>query len=330
MSSDAPNAATPLERRPVEERNFKGSDPRGRPDFLAEAAQDRLEKQWHRAKAYDRKAVVLGSDLLAPTGTLLLSLQVVDGEGFDFLPGQFVGIAAPLGRTRRRRSPYCILSAAGDGSFRLLVRVVPEGPLSLQLAELSPGDVIDFRGPTGRSMLPREAATELVLLATGVGVSPLVALANRVLGAGEKRRVRLLWGLRLEADICLLRELDELVAAYPNFSYQISLSQPGPGWRGLRGRLDESAPAVIGNLEGNHFYLVGNGDMTSVFAAALRELGVDHTMLYEEAFFNGSLRGEPTAVATLRTRLLGDAPLSPVISGEAELFPLKSPLGSFR
>jgi ferredoxin-NADP reductase len=200
----------------------------------------------------------------------------------------------------------------------------------LQLAELSPGDVLNFRGPTGRSMLPRETGTDLVLLATGVGVSPLLALANRLLRGGETRQVRLLWGLRMEADICLLPELDELVAAYPNFSYQISLSQPGPGWPGLRGRLDESAPAAIGDLQGKHFYLVGNGEMTSEFAAALRELGVDETMVYEEAFFHGRLRGDPAAVAALRTRLLGDAPLSPVLAGEMVLFPLEKPLGSDR
>ncbi|HEX3426314.1 MAG TPA: FAD-dependent oxidoreductase [Acidimicrobiales bacterium] len=323
-------AATRLERRPVEERNFKGGDPRGRPDALAEAAQDTLERQWRRAQAYDRQAVVIGSDLVAPTGTLVLTLQVIDGEGFEFLPGQFVGVAAPRGRIRRRRSPYCILSAAGDGSFRLLVRVVPEGPLSLQLAELSPGDVVNFRGPTGRSMLPRETGTDLVLLATGVGVSPLLALAHRVLRGGEARQVRLLWGLRMEADICLRDEIDELAAAYPNFSYQISLSQPGPGWPGLRGRLDESAPAAIGELQKKHFYLVGNGEMTSEFAAALRELEVDETMIYEEAFFHGRLRGDPAAVAVLRTRFLGDAPLSPVIDGETVLFPLENPLGTVR
>lgn len=320
-------AAPHLERRPVEERNFKGRDPRGRPEALTQAAQDSLEKQWRRAKAYDRKAVVVGRDLVAATGTLDLTLEVLDGEGFDFLPGQFVGVVAPGGGTRRRRSPYCVLAAAGDGTFRLLVRVVPEGPLSLQLAELSPGDVVDFRGPTGRSMLPRESGTDLVLLATGVGVSPLLALANRVLGSGEKRQVRLFWGLRLEADICLRRELDDLAAAYPNFSYQISLSRPGPGWRGLRGRLGESAAPAIGKLEGKHFYLVGNGEMTSEFAAALRELGVDETMVYEEAFFNGRLRGEPAAVAALRSRLQGDAPVSPVIAGETMLFPLENPLG---
>lgn len=315
-----------LERLPVEERNFKGHDPRGRSEYLADAAEDTLDGHWRRAKAYDRTAVLLARDLVASTGTLVMTFRVTDGEPFDFLPGQFVGLVAPRGRVRRLRSPYCILSSGDDGSFRILVRVVPDGPLSLQLAELSPGDVIEFRGPTGRSMLPREDGTELVLLATGVGVSPLVALADRLLRMGDTRPIRLLWGLRLEEDICLLDELDELAVAYPNFSYQISLSRPGPAWRGLRGRLSESVPDVVGDLRGKHFFLVGNGDMTSAFADALRELGVDETLIYQEAFFNGHLRGEPDQVADLRTRLSGGLQLSPVITGEVELFPLQRPL----
>jgi NAD(P)H-flavin reductase len=319
-----------LERLPVEARNFKGHDPRGRSVDLAEAADDTLDRDWQRAKAYDRTAILVASDLVASTGTIVMTFRVTDGGSFDFLPGQFVGLIAPRGRVRRLRSPYCVLSAGDDGSFRILVRVVPDGPLSLQLAELSPGDVIEFRGPTGRSMLPREERTELVLLATGVGVSPLVALADRLLDVGEPRPIRLFWGLRLEEDICLRDELDGLAEAYPNFSYQISLSQPRPAWRGLRGRLSESVPEVIGELEGKHFYLVGNGDMTSAFAGALRELGVDETLIYQEAFFNGHLRGEPEEVAELRTRLSGGAQLSPVITGDVELFPLQRPLSRER
>jgi hypothetical protein len=66
--------------------------------------------------------------------------------------------------------------------------------------------------------------------------------------------------------------------------------------------------------------------MTSTFADALRELGVDETLIYQEAFFNGHLRGERHEVAELRTRLSGGLRLSPVITGGVELFPLQRPL----
>jgi ferredoxin-NADP reductase len=322
------SAQLSLERLPVERRSFQGSDPRGRPDTLAAAAGDPLDQYWRQAKSYNRRAVVAATEMLTATGTLRLTLRAVDGDALDFSPGQFIGIEAAGDGVRRRRTPYCVLSPPGDGdTFQLLVRVVPQGPLSRHLGELRVGDSVGFRGPTGRSMIPREDGTSLVLLATGVGVSPFYSLARHLLERGAERRIRLLWGLRHEADVCLVAELDELANAYPNFSYQISLSQPGPTWDGLHGRLTDSAPRVLGDLDGKHFYLCGNGEMTGEFATALSELGVSGKLIYEEAFFNARCRPDPVVLSRLRDRLAGGADLSPVVSGEKILFPLERPLG---
>ena len=83
---------------------------------------------------------------------------MADGEPFGFDLGQFVGVEAHFEGRGCRRSPYCILSDPSEvPRFDLLVRAVPEGPLSLYLARLQPGDEVVFRGPTGRSMVARQA-----------------------------------------------------------------------------------------------------------------------------------------------------------------------------
>jgi ferredoxin-NADP reductase len=312
---------------PLEQRSFKGSDPRGVPGTAAAEADESLDEYWRRAKSYDRRAVVTATERLTSTGTLALTLKVIDDDALVFSPGQFIGIEDQVGG-RRRRTPYCVMSPPDGGdTIRLLVRVVPEGPLSCYLAALRIGDAVAFRGPTGRSMLPREDDTELVLLATGVGISPFYSLARHLLTLGTDRRIVLLWGLRLEDDICLVDELDELAARHPNFEYQISLSEPGPEWDGLRGRITDTAPGIIGPLPGKHFYLCGNGNMTGEFATALSDLGVSHSLLYEEAFFNARHRPDAAASSVLRSRLAGDTALSPVLSDTAPLFTLERPLG---
>jgi anthranilate 1,2-dioxygenase reductase subunit len=294
---------------------------------VAAAANDSLAQYWRSAKSYDRRAAVTGSEPLTATGTVAVTLEVIDGGRFDFSPGQFIGVEADVAGARRHRTPYCILSApAGGDSFTLLVRVVPDGPLSQYLTGLRVGDEIGFRGPTGRSMVPKEDDTELVLIATGVGVSPLYSLARHLLTAGATRPIRLLWGLRQAEDICLVDQLDELVAAHQNFSYQISLSQPHPAWEGLRGRLTDTAPSVLGPLHGKHFYLVGNGAMTAEMAAALADAGVNENLIYQEAFFNTRHKPDAATVANLRDRLAAGADLSPVLTGEGPLFALERPV----
>lgn len=238
-------------RRMSVERAFQGADPRGRPEHVAAAVRAELEGPWRTASRYDRRAEVVDVRALTPTGTVRLTFRVTDGRPFSFAPGQFVGIEADVAGVGLRRSPYCILSPPTETpEFELLVRVVPDGPLSRHLGSLGPGDVIAFRGPNGRSMVPRAFDRDLVLVATGVGLAPFYSLAHHLLEAGFEREIRLYWGLRLAEDVCLLDELDTLVRRHPNFSYRISLSQPPVGWSGLRGRVTESVPPLLESLGG--------------------------------------------------------------------------------
>jgi len=285
---------------------------------MGPAITKELERNWQASAHYGRRAEVTRTEMVTPTGTVRIGFGVVDGEDFTFLPGRFVGIEAKVGAYGYRRSPYCILSPPNaEGTFELLVRVVPDGPLSRYLGELRVGDIINFRGPTGRSMIPKEADTELILLATGVGISPFISLVSTLLGEGFDRPIRLYWGLRLQEDICLVDELEELVRAPGRFSYQISLSRPPSGWTGLRGRLTESVPPLIETLGDKHFYLVGNGAMNREMFAALSDLGVPKQLVYEEHYFNPKHVPDPRTVEAIKRRFRANDLFSPSSHHEA-------------
>src|SRR5437588_3426835 len=114
------------------------------------------ERRLRRIDRYDRRAVVTAYETLTSTGTVRVTFRVTDDQPFDFRPGQFIGIQADVAGFGVRRSPYCIVTAPNpERTFKLLVRLVPEGPLSYYLGSLDIGEVIAFRGPSGRSMVPR-------------------------------------------------------------------------------------------------------------------------------------------------------------------------------
>ena len=276
------------------------------------------ERKIGRVDRYDRRAEVTAYETLTPTGTVRISFRVVDDRVFEFRPGHFVGIQADVGREGVRKTPYCIISPpTPERTFRLLVRLVPEGPLSQYLGALRVGDVIRFRGPVGRSMIPKEEETELVLLATGVGLGPFLSLAEHLYPQGFDRPMRLYWGLRLQEDICLLDELEALAHRYPRFSYRISLSQPPEGWRGLRGRLTESVPPLLETLGGKHYYLVGNGAMIEEMSNALSDMGVVKQLIYEEPYFNTRHKADPEIVAQIRERFVATDLTSPLAHRQA-------------
>ncbi len=278
-----------------------------------------LERTWEKSSRYDRVARVRSTERLTETGTVRMTFDVVDDQPFVLKPGQFVGIQALVGDFGYRKSPYCVLSPPGDEQrFELLVRVVPEGPLSCYLASLKVGDEISFRGPTGRSMVPKDDDTlQLCLMATGVGISPFLSLVKVLADRGFPRPIRLYWGLRLVEDICLIDDLDELVSGVEDFQYQISLSQPPEDWTGLRGRLTETVPPLLEKLGDRRFYLVGNGAMNKEMAEALSDLGVDRHFIYEEHYFNLKYQPDSDTVREIRRRFVANDLFSPVAHQEA-------------
>jgi len=279
------------------------------------------ERRLSRINRYDRRARLTSFETLTETGTVKLSFQVIDDEPFEFAPGYFVGIHADVPGHGVCRSPYCIVSSPEAApAFELLVRLVPEGPLSCYLANLAVGDVISFRGPSGKSMIPKESGTELVLLATGVGIGPLLCLADHLAGQGFERPMRLYWGLRQVEDLCLLDQLDDVSRRHRDFSYLVSLSQPPPGWEGLHGRLTESVPPLLDRLGGRHFYLIGNGAMIEEMRLALSDLGVDDQLIYRETYFNVRHRPDPDVLAEIRSRFVARDLFSPYAHQEAGLF----------
>jgi NAD(P)H-flavin reductase len=312
---------------PLPEAPFRHNEPLPRdidvviPPGRLPVSRGAPERVLQRTDRYDRRARVTGYQILTRTGTVLIDFEVIDDQPFAFTPGYFVGIRATVPEVGPCKSPYCIVSPPNENrTFQLLVRLVPEGPLSYYLGALDIGDVINFRGPAGRSMVPREDDTELVLVATGVGVGPLVALVEYLAEHGFTRPIRLYWGLRLVEDICLLERLDRVVDLYPDFGYQISLSEPPRDWLGLRGRVTESVPPLLDTLGGKHFYLIGNGHMTEELSFVLSDLGVDERLIYQEVYFNSRYRPDPCFLADLRARFVACDLFSPFSHREMNLF----------
>jgi len=140
-----------------------------------------------------------------------------------------------------------------------------------------------------------------------------------LLQAGDARRIRLYWGLRLAEDVCLTDDLDRLVAALPDFRYSISLSQPPAGWSGLRGRLTESVPPLLETLGGKRFYLSGNGAMCEEMEIALSDQGVDRSLIHQERFFNARHRAEQATIDAMLSRFVATDLFSPHAEQQAPL-----------
>ncbi|MGH7321161.1 MAG: cobalamin biosynthesis protein [Candidatus Rokuibacteriota bacterium] len=250
-----------------------------------------------------RRATVTEGPMVAP-GVRRLGLAMREGDRLGHRAGQYILVHAPGPDGSPVKRAYSIASPPGDGrSFELCVRHVPGGPASEFVHQVLPGTEVSFTGPWGKFVVDDEGR-DLMLVATGSAISCTGAILEDELARPRSRRVRLYWGLRHESDVHATGRLEALRHAHPRFTYRVTLSQPGPGWAGPRGRVTEllRAEAQPDAL----YYLAGNGAMIADAEAVLGEAGVPATAIRKEAFFTpGQVRvplRERQARAANRTR----------------------------
>lgn len=91
--------------------------------------------------------------------------------GLLFKAGQHIGVGLSGGIYKRE---YSIYSAEQDEFLEVLVREVPGGQISSQLAGCKPGDQLTIDGPSGLFRIERAdlSGKPCILVATGTGISP--------------------------------------------------------------------------------------------------------------------------------------------------------------
>lgn len=230
-------------------------------------------------------ATVLRNEFAA-RGTRWITLHIGDDRPLEVAAGNIVALTLSGGVRR----PYTVSRARVDRrEIDLLVRVVEGGRVSPELAATTPGHPLTVQGTWGRPIrdLIHPDARSIIGIATGTGVGPLIGFA-----AEAQLPMTLVAGFRTSADICV----DELPRGV---RLHLTLSQPSRTWVGERGRSTASAPAALDDLGGAHVHLVGNGEMVSTWAEALRRSGVPVAAVTSEVYFNKNTPLDEEAVQRL-------------------------------
>lgn len=184
----------------------------------------------------------LTSEGAADVRHLVLDLGDLD---FPYREGQSLGVIIPglddRGHANTLRL-YSIASGRGGedgarGTVSICVKRVVEfhpetgeeirGAASNYLCDLKPGDPVAITGPVGkRFLLPDDPGSNLILVATGTGVSPFRGFLKRIFveHPGWEGQVRLFFGSRSAAE-CLYRNEFDSYLDRPNFQAHYALSR---------------------------------------------------------------------------------------------------------
>lgn len=211
---------------------------------------------------------------------------LADGPA-EFRPGQFAMLDLPGVGGSRAYSLANTANAAGEWHFQ--IRRVPHGQGSHALFErLRPDDEIGLDGPYGLAWLRTDSPRDIVCVAGGSGLAPMVSIARGAAQAGmlETRTLHFFYGARTPRDVCG----EEMLARLPGFGERIryypAVSLPGDdgAWKGETGFVHDLAARVLaGRLKDCEFYFAGPPPMTQ----ALQEmLMLGHGVPFEQIHFD--------------------------------------------
>jgi ferredoxin-NADP reductase/ferredoxin len=238
------------------------------------------------AKLGAREVVV---ESYRPLNLTVAEVRFFAGEqGFEFKPGQFMIFNIPHPEKPRRRS-YSISTPPSDRRhFEICVRSVAGGHGSNYVHRMRPGNVLNVEGPYGKFVLREDSERDILMIATGTGLSPIKSMLLHLLDTRSARKVRLFFGLRHQSDLFYTDLLRGLAAHYPSFEYRITLSAPDPeSWAGPRGRVTDLVDELVApaDAENTEVYLCGGRKMIEDCKKRLTGKGFPAGVLHHENFY---------------------------------------------
>ena len=211
-----------------------------------------------------------------------------DGQlPFNYLPGQFLTVTvAPDGQSVKRS--YTIASSPTQRDFcEITVKREELGAVSRFLHDrVKEGDTLQIAAPSGRFTFTGEEASSVVLIAGGVGVTPMMSAVRYLTGRSWSGDIFFVYAVRGEADIIFREELEYLQGRYPNLHVVFVADQvESATWRYAKGRITrELLEASVPQLASRRVHICGPPPMMSAVKSVLAEVGVTPDHIRTEVF----------------------------------------------
>lgn len=276
----------------------------------------------------EQKAVVESIRPLAPfLREIVLKPEITAGA--DFHPGAYLQVHVPAYTMERKQLAYPPSHAAdweavrlperwhnkaalrrsyslafpvdeAAGRITILPRLChgktagknhPPGRGSAYLYGLRVGDTVLFSGPFGDFAI-QPGGREKVFIGGGAGMAPLRTMIRSLLHGGAQESIHFWYGARSLSDAPYVEEFEGLRAQFPNFRWQLVLSDAPAGSADAVGRptgmVHEVAKQALLRQEPRpescDFYVCGPPAMLAATRAMLKQLGVDEARVAFDDF----------------------------------------------
>jgi 3-ketosteroid 9alpha-monooxygenase subunit B len=219
--------------------------------------------------------------------SLSFSMPPEARAAFTYRPGQFLTLRVPSVETGSVARCYSLSSSPYvDNSLAVTVKRTAGGYGSSWLCDNAiEGMQLDVLPPSG-GFTPKSLDRDVMLIAGGSGITPLISIAKSVLAVG-KGNVVLFYANRDVASVIFADQLAQLISKHQG---RLSVYHWLESERGIP-TATLLAREFAATATGRDVFVCGPGQFKDASVAALRALGFDKSLINLEIF--SSLRGNP-------------------------------------
>ncbi|GGW36071.1 2Fe-2S iron-sulfur cluster-binding protein [Arenibacter certesii] len=217
-----------------------------------------------------------------------------------FKPGQHLLFKIkPEGQGHYIQRFYSFSEAPGKDYYRISVKKeltldnsekIPSGKASTLLHEyIQEGDILEAKGPMGDFFLNSNEQTPIVLVAGGIGITPLLSMVNAIVESESNQNVIFFLGVTNSTDHIFKAHLENLNKENNNIQIFICYSNPLRSDKlGLDydyfGFVDYDYMKSKLSHGSYDFYVCGPPMMMNYITGSLRLEGVSDNRIYTESF----------------------------------------------
>jgi ferredoxin-NADP reductase len=238
-------------------------------------------------------------------------LEPVDGLALpDYKPGQFLTFSvllpsAPGVEARTITRCYSLSDSPSPNHYRVTIKRVvapsdqagvPDGVASNFFHDhVHAGNMLQIRAPSGHFYLDAAGLTPVVLIAGGIGITPMMSMLRWCQQHQPQRTVHLYYGVRNSAEHAYKAVLEDMAAKLPQLQLHVVYSRPlledkeGEDYQ-YQGRVDMALLKQTLPHGEHQFYICGPTAMMESVVPGLSVWGVASTNIYFEAFGPASVR----------------------------------------
>jgi predicted ferric reductase len=242
---------------------------------------------WIRTRSLRDRRKSFTISAIEPAGNDAVCLKIVSNSKNMpvYLPGQFSFITIFSHHISREEHPFSIASTPTRPShLEFIVRTT--GDWTRELKSLEPGGRVLMNGPFGQfSHLRLPADKEIIMIAGGIGATPMLSMLRYMADRHDRRKITLIWSNQTHKHIIFPHELQKLAVQLIGLRiFHILTREPEDS--GEKGRLDRAALKRLlsdcSNLSA--IFICGPHQMMKEVHNHLISIGFSQRMIFMERF----------------------------------------------